>query len=65
MSGHQTRAVFDRYNIVSVDDLREAVERIEAHASPGGRGHVLDTIPELGLRNDEGPLNFQRAFEEL
>src|SRR5438309_653011 len=30
MSGHRTRAVFDRYNIVEDDDLREAVKRIEA-----------------------------------
>jgi hypothetical protein len=30
MSGHRTRAVFDRYNIIEEDDLREAVKRIEA-----------------------------------
>ncbi len=30
MTGHRTRAVFDRYNIVEDEDLRAAVRRIEA-----------------------------------
>jgi len=31
ISGHRTRAVFDRYNITSERDIREAVQKTQAY----------------------------------
>jgi integrase len=33
LTGHKTRAVFERYNIVSPGDLRDAARRLDAYAS--------------------------------
>ena len=38
ISGHRTRSVFDRYNIVSSGDLLEAARKID-HAHNFGHGH--------------------------
>ncbi|HYT18822.1 MAG TPA: hypothetical protein VEW05_01175 [Candidatus Polarisedimenticolia bacterium] len=34
ISGHSTRSVFDRYNIVDETDLTEATRKIEARNQP-------------------------------
>jgi integrase len=33
LTGHKTRAVFERYNMTSPHDLQEAAQRLDAYAS--------------------------------
>jgi len=47
ISGHKTRSVFDRYNIVSPDDLREASTKMEVYLQAQNHGHNLGTIEEF------------------
>ena len=57
MSGHRTRSVFERYNIIEEEDLREAVKRIEAGRAigPSGSGQDLDKVAENEPRSSKAP----------
>jgi hypothetical protein len=33
LTGHRTRAIFERYNITSPNDLREAAQRLDAYGA--------------------------------
>jgi len=48
MSGHRTRAVFERYNVVSDEDLKEAVRRLESgsEGSWSRNGQSANSGPE-------------------
>jgi integrase len=42
ISGHRTRSVFQRYNITSMDDLRDAARKLDARVT----GNVMAGTPE-------------------
>lgn len=53
MGGWKTRAVFDRYNVVADDDVREAAKRLQAAA--GRHGRNLDENGEGGAEDAKAP----------
>jgi hypothetical protein len=55
ISGHKTRSVFERYNIVSERDLHEAARKLENYVAERARvaqpGHTLGTPQENSAIN--------------
>ena len=54
ISGHKTRIVFDRYNIVNESDLIEAAKRIEAGACSQS-GHSSGTVEQTEKESGYSP----------
>lgn len=57
MTGHKTRSVFERYNIVSAGDLRDAAKRLDAASKTisTATGTISGTIGENERISPKGP----------
>jgi integrase len=50
ISGHKTRAVFDRYHIVSARKMRQNAEKLEAHSKAKESSETQATVTDGGDR---------------
>jgi len=58
ISGHRTRDVFERYNIVSENDLRDAARKL-------GQRFLSETVTSLGTNGMEGSARARKSLNLL
>ena len=56
ISGHKTRSGFDRYNVTSDADLREAARKLHGHNTGTTCWPLVDTVPISTLNSNHAPV---------